>query len=186
MTSRFRAAQSRHQWYPIVKFLSPPNNNNNNNSQNLTRVIPAHCSITELGEDSPYSLLSRTQIPLIAGWAITIHKSQGMTLDQVVVNLDQCFAPGHAYVALSRARSLRTMAVQTLPAPRQMRADETVRGFMERTFGGDGERRGKEEREGGVKVEDNYYYYYSCEEVKKEEGKEEEDWKIKVEECEEV
>lgn len=106
-----------------------------------------------------------------------------MTLDQVVVNLDQCFAPGHAYVALSRARSLRTMAVQTLPAPRQMRADETVRGFMERTFG---EGRGKEEREGGVKGEDYYSYSYSCEEVKREEGKEEEDWKIKVEECEEV
>lgn len=77
------------------------------------------------------------------------------------------------------------MAVQTLPAPRQMRADETVKGFMERTFGEDGERRGKEEREGGVKVED-CYYYSSCEEVKKEEGKEEEDCKIKVEECEEV
>lgn len=75
------------------------------------------------------------------------------------------------------------MAVQTLPAPRQMRADETVKGFMERTFG---ERRGKGEREGGVKVEDDYDYYYSCEEVKKEEGKEEEDCKIKVEECEEV
>lgn len=74
------------------------------------------------------------------------------------------------------------MAVQTLPAPRQMRADETVRGFMERTFG---ERRGKEEREGEVKAEEDYYYY-SCEEVKKEEGKEEEDWKIQVEECEEV
>lgn len=75
------------------------------------------------------------------------------------------------------------MAVQTLPAPRQMRADETVKGFMERTFG---EGRGKEEREGGVKVEDDYYYFSSCEEVKKEEGKKEEDCKIKVEECEEV
>lgn len=81
------------------------------------------------------------------------------------------------------------MAVQTLPAPRQMRADETVKGFMERTFG---ERRGKEEQEeGGVKGEDYDYYSYSCEEVKKEEGKEEEgkeeeDCKIKVEECEEV
>lgn len=77
------------------------------------------------------------------------------------------------------------MAVQTLPAPRQMRADETVKGFMERTFG---EGRGKEgEEEGGVKGEDDYYYFSSsCEEVKKEEGKEEEDCKIKVEECEEV
>lgn len=74
------------------------------------------------------------------------------------------------------------MAVQTLPAPRQMRADETVKGFMERTFG---ERRGKEEQEGGGKTED-CCYYSSCEEVKKEEGKEEEDCKIKVEECEEV
>ncbi|KAJ5064036.1 hypothetical protein J3E74DRAFT_309206, partial [Bipolaris maydis] len=45
------------------------------------------------------SLLSRTQIPLIAGYAITVHKSQGMTLDRVIVNLRDAFEPSQIYVA---------------------------------------------------------------------------------------
>ncbi|OTB06100.1 hypothetical protein M426DRAFT_118288 [Hypoxylon sp. CI-4A] len=114
-----------HKVWPIVRF---------HNGQ--MRTIYAHCSINEQGDKQPYSLLIRTQIPLAPAWAMTIHKSQGLTLDRAIVDLSKAFESGQVYVALSRVRELRGLKIEgdTDILLDGFEVDEGVRAFHRRHF----------------------------------------------------
>jgi hypothetical protein len=72
-----------------------------------------------------------SQIPLRLAWAITIHKSQGMSLDTAFLDLRECFVPGQGYVALSRLRTLEGLTLKGFNK-KSLEMDERVRAFDER------------------------------------------------------
>ncbi|HEY1064158.1 MAG TPA: HRDC domain-containing protein [Candidatus Saccharimonadales bacterium] len=71
-------------------------------NERIIKVEPHSWSLTEDGRVRA----EVAQIPLRLAWAITVHKSQGMSLDAAEIDLSQAFTPGMGYVALSRVRSL--------------------------------------------------------------------------------
>lgn len=70
---------------------------------------------------------SAVQVPLILAYALTIHKSQSLTVDAATLDLGQCFAPHQAYVALSRLREKKGLSITSFRADAVFCDDRVVR-----------------------------------------------------------
>ena len=70
------------------------------------------------------------QYPLKLAWAITIHKSQGLTFDEVVIDAGKAFVAGQVYVALSRCRNLDKIVLMSRITPKAVMMDQSVRGYL--------------------------------------------------------
>lgn len=69
------------------------------------------------------------QYPIKLAWAITVHKSQGLTFEKAVIDVGQAFAPGQVYVALSRLTSLDGLILRTKIDPNVVSTDQQVVAF---------------------------------------------------------
>ena len=100
---------------PVVKF-----------NNGVERVMTPY-----IWESEKYPVLGISQIPLILAWAITIHKSQGASIDLAQMSLgDNIFAPGQIYVALSRIRSLEGLYLTNFNHSK-IKINEKVKKFYE-------------------------------------------------------
>lgn len=79
---------------------------------------------------------SFTQYPLRLAWAITIHKSQGLTFEKAIIDAGEAFAPGQVYVALSRCTSLEGMVLQSRVKTNSISNDLRIVEFSKRSVSG--------------------------------------------------
>jgi ATP-dependent exoDNAse (exonuclease V) alpha subunit len=98
--------------------------------QNMWEIV-RYILDEEDGKVKPEVVGSFTQYPLRLAWAVTIHKGQGKTFDKVSVNFGSgTFAPGQAYVAISRCRTLEGLTLEQPLRTEDVFADERVNGFF--------------------------------------------------------
>lgn len=98
----------------------------------------------EVWEQKKYSLDAQKQIkedvvgsfqqfPIRLAWAVTIHKSQGLTFDRLIIDAGKSFASGQVYVALSRCRTLEGIVLKSLITPEVIFNDHRVGRFQDDT-----------------------------------------------------
>jgi len=105
--------------WPLVRFT---------NSDGTTRDLLCTRETWKIELPNGEVQASRSQVPLILAWALSIHKAQGQTLERVKVDLGKVFEKGQAYVALSRATTMAGLQVLRFD-PAKVMAHDRVRTF---------------------------------------------------------
>jgi ATP-dependent DNA helicase PIF1 len=113
--------KSQDFWCPVVRFAN-----------GRTRTIFPVPEESLRGPHNDRYQACRVQIPLALAWALTIHKSQGMTLNYVEVSSQDIFEPGQMYVGFSRATTIEGLTV-TGDSMHQMKMDQDILKFYEKT-----------------------------------------------------
>ncbi|MBE6335103.1 MAG: helicase [Lentimicrobiaceae bacterium] len=86
----------------------------------------------ETNEIEEKEIGSFTQIPLKTAWAITVHKSQGLTFEKVILDAEMAFAHGQVYVALSRCTSLEGLVLKSKISRSVLLNDNVINAYVDR------------------------------------------------------
>lgn len=87
-------------------------------------------TVSKISKDMDEEVMGTfNQYPMKLAWAVTVHKSQGLTFDKAIVDVGKAFAPGQVYVALSRLRSLEGLILKTRIDPSVINNDLLVVNF---------------------------------------------------------
>jgi ATP-dependent DNA helicase PIF1 len=113
---RFEEVQKQKQ--PVIKF---------DNLQEEILITPTEWQL-EFNDSS----VTAIQLPLMLCWAITIHKSQSLTLERALVELEDCFCEAQIYVALSRLKSLEGLYIKSFN-PKKIMVNKKVLQFIKNT-----------------------------------------------------
>ena len=123
MISKDMLGDTSHKW-PLVRFQAADGN---------TRDLLCQRESWKIELPNGEVQASRSQIPLILAWALSIHKAQGQTLERVKVDLGKIFEKGQAYVALSRATTQEGLQITRFD-PKKVMAHDKVRGFYDSLY----------------------------------------------------
>ncbi|GMO64004.1 MAG: hypothetical protein Ta2D_10850 [Rickettsiales bacterium] len=109
--------------FPMVKFTNGE----------IIEITPEEWSIEKFNHDTGEVEIeaSMMQVPLLLAWAITVHKSQGMTLEKIKCDLGRAFTDGQIYVAVSRVKSLDGLYIESFDR-NKIRANKKVIEFYKR------------------------------------------------------
>lgn len=107
---------------PLVKF--------DNGVEKLVEYEAWALEELEMETGRIHEVASITQLPLALAWGITVHKSQGMSIERIFCDLGSAFTHGQVYVALSRAKSLSGLYLKNFN-PNKIIVDERVKEFEE-------------------------------------------------------
>lgn len=127
--------------WPLVRFVLP---------DGTTRELLCQRESWKIELPNGEVQASRSQIPLILAWALSIHKAQGQTLERVKVDLGKIFEKGQAYVALSRATCKEGLQILRFD-PKKVMAHNRVRSFYNSLYSIEETAVGKVQRQVGSK-----------------------------------
>jgi ATP-dependent exoDNAse (exonuclease V) alpha subunit len=85
---------------------------------------------SDTGKINEEELGSFSQYPIRLAWAVTIHKSQGLTFDKVIIDAGRSFASGQVYVALSRCRTLEGIVLKSMIKNHSIIQDDKINEFQ--------------------------------------------------------